>query len=90
MARREAIIDIMKNIGYTIVCADIKNSVSVFDENLKFPIFLIVGGEKRGISKSVIESADILVKIDYKNEFKASLSAASAATMFAYEIARQN
>ena len=57
---------------------------------LKLPLLLIVGGEKRGISRSVIDSADILVKIDYAREFRASLSAASATTMFAYEIARQN
>ena len=34
--------------------------------------------------------ADTLVKIPYGREFKASLSAASATTMFAYEIMRQN
>ena len=58
--------------------------------NLPLPILLIVGGEKRGISKAVLEMADVLVKIDYGRDFNASLSAASATTIFAYEIARQN
>ena len=38
----------------------------------------------------VLDKADMLVKIGYGREFRASLSAASATTMFAYEIARQN
>jgi len=81
---------IFKDKGYKILCAD-ENTNNVLGEcELKTPLLLIVGGEKRGISRSVIESADLLVKIDYARDFRASLSAASATTMFAYEIARQN
>lgn len=83
-------IKIFKKKGYKIVCAD-ENTENILGKcELKLPLLLIVGGEKRGISRSVIDSADILVKIDYAREFRASLSAASATTMFAYEIARQN
>ena len=79
-----------KNKGYKILCAD-ENTDNILGKcELKTPILLIVGGEKRGISKAVIECADMLVKIDYAREFRASLSAASATTMFAFEIARQN
>ncbi len=79
-----------KRLGYTIVCAD-ENTDNVLGKcQLPLPILLIVGGEKRGISSSVIKYADLKVKIDYKREFSASLSAASATTMFAYEIMRQN
>ena len=79
-----------KDRGYTIVCAD-ENTDNVLGEaDLKLPIFLIVGGEKRGISANVLKDADILVKINYAREFRASLSAASAVTMFAYEINRIN
>ncbi len=79
-----------KALGYTIVCAEEKTDNVLGKCELKLPILLIVGGEKRGISKSLVECADILVKIDYAREFRASLSAASATTMFAYEIMRQN
>ena len=83
-------IEIFKKKGYKIVCAD-ENTENILGKcELKLPLLLIVGGEKRGISRSVIDAADILVKIDYAREFRASLSAASATTMFAYEIARQN
>lgn len=83
-------IEIFKKKGYKIVCAD-ENTDNILGKcELKLPLLLIVGGEKRGISRSVIDAADILVKIDYARDFRASLSAASATTMFAYEIARQN
>ncbi len=79
-----------KNLGYSVVCAD-ENTDNILGEcELKLPLLLIVGGEKRGISKAVIDSADILVRIGYGREFRASLSAASATTMFCYEISRQN
>ena len=83
-------VNFFKNHGYTIVCADENTDNILGKADLKLPIFLIVGGEKRGISGAVIKEADILVKINYAREFRASLSAASAVTMLAYEINRQN
>ena len=81
---------IFKENGYKVVCAD-ENTDNILGEcELKLPLLLIVGGEKRGISRQIIDSADILVKIGYGREFHASLSAASATTMFSYEISRQN
>ena len=79
-----------KALGYTIVCAEEKTENVLGKCEMKLPILLIVGGEKRGISKALIDRADMLVKINYAREFRASLSAASATTMFAYEIMRQN
>lgn len=86
----ENCIDVFKSKGYRVVCAD-ENTDNILGEcDLKLPLLLIVGGEKRGISSKIIDKADVLVKIDYAREFRASLSAASATTMFAYEISRQN
>ena len=82
--------EIMRQKGYKIVCAE-ENTDEILGEcELKLPLLLIVGGENRGISKNLLEYADKLVKIDYAREFRASLSAASATTMFSYEISRQN
>ena len=86
----ENFIDIFKNKGYKVVCADIKNSVSVYEADLKKPILLIVGGEKRGISSSVLKQADQIVRIDYGRNFDAALSAASAATILAFEVFKNN
>lgn len=83
-------IDIFKEKGYKIVCADIKNSVSVYEADLKKPILLIVGGEKRGISSSIINQADQIVRIDYGRRFDAALSAASAATILSFEVFKNN
>lgn len=82
--------EIFKGIGYRVICADMPNSVSVYDANLTKPIFLIVGGEKRGIRASVLEKADQIVRIEYGRDFSAALSAASASTILAYEVYRQN
>lgn len=82
--------EIFKSKGYKIVCADERTDNVLGTCELKKPLLLIVGGEKRGISRALIDNADVLVKINYAREFKASLSAASATTMFAYEIMRQN
>lgn len=76
--------------GYNVVCADLNTDKVLGECEIKFPVLLIVGGEKRGISKSLLDIADTVVKIEYARNLNTSLSAASAATMFAYEIMRQN
>lgn len=83
-------VDFFKENRYKVICADKPNSVAIYDADLTKPIFLIVGGEKRGIRASVLEKADEIVRIDYGRDFNASLSAASASTVIAYEIFRQN
>ncbi len=81
---------IFKARDYEVICSDIKNSVSAYETELKFPIFLIVGGEKRGISKDLLSACDKVVRLDYKGDFGMALSAASAASILAFEIMRQN
>ncbi len=76
--------------GTKVVAAGIRDSVSAFDADLSLPLFLIVGGEKRGISAKVLATADTVVRLDYAREFNGSLSAASCASVLAYEIYRQN
>ncbi len=76
--------------NYKIVCAD-ENTDNILGKcELSLPLLLIVGGEKRGISSALMQIADTIVKIPYARHFHASLSAASATTIMAYEIARQN
>ena len=79
-----------KGLNYNIVCADERTDKILGQCSLPYPILLIVGGEKRGISRALLDYADTLVKIPYGRDFRASLSAASATTIFAYEIMRQN
>ena len=76
--------------GYRVLCAGIRDSVSSFECDMKKPLYLIVGGEKRGISGALLDEADAIVRIDYGRAFGGSLSAASAAAMLGYEVLRQN
>ncbi len=82
--------EFFRECGYTIVCAGIRDSVSSFDAKMKKPLLLVVGGEKRGISRALLDAADMVVRIDYGREFGGSLSAASAASILGYEVMRQN
>lgn len=86
----ENVIPIFRERGYLTLCAGIRDSVSVFEEQFPLPLLLVIGGEKRGISRTVLDQADRIVRIDYGREFRGSLSAASAATVLAFEILRQN
>ena len=81
---------IFKAAGYKVICAGIRDSVSAWDADLKKPLLLIVGGEKRGISRALLDEADQVVRLDYGRPFHASLSAASAASILGYEVLRQN
>ena len=89
-ATSEDVLGIFKSAGYQVLCAGIRDSVSIFDASFTYPVLLVVGGEKRGISRKILEQADQIVRIDYGREFRGSLSAASAATVMAFEIYRQN
>ena len=86
----EEAVDIFKESGYTIICAGIRDSVSLFETDLKKPLFVVLGGEKRGISRNMLDKADKVVRIDYGNAFNGSLSTAAATAVFAFEIFRNN
>ena len=81
---------IFRKAGYKCVAAGIRDSVSAFDAELKKPLFLVVGGERRGISAALVAECDEIVRLDYGRDFSGSLSAASAASILAYEVLRQN
>ena len=83
-------INAFKNAGYKIICAGIRDSVSLYEADLSAPVLLVIGGEKRGISRSILECADMIVRIDYGRQFMGSLTTASSAAVIAFEIMRQN
>ena len=83
-------IDIFKDCGYTVICAGIRDSESIFEAELKKPLLVILGGEKRGISREVLNKADKIVRIDYGRSFNGSLSTAASVAVFAFEISRVN
>lgn len=76
--------------GYRLVAADLDNSTPMTKANLKKPLLLAVGGEKRGLSSELLTMADEIVRIEYGREFKESLSAASAASILSFFVLAQN
>ena len=90
IAEPEEAAEAAKAAGYTLICADKDRSVSMYEADLRRPLLLVIGGEKRGISRALLSRADQIVRIDYARPFKAALSAASAATILGYEVMRQN
>lgn len=78
------------SVGYRVICAHERADHILGQCEIKYPVLLVIGGEKRGISRALLDCADLTVRIDYQRAFHASLSAASATTMFSYEIMRQN
>ena len=83
-------VDIFKSKNYKVICAGIRDSVSLYEADLKKPLLVILGGEKRGISRNLLNAADSVVRIDYGNSFGGSLSTATSAAIFAFEIFRVN
>jgi 23S rRNA (guanosine2251-2'-O)-methyltransferase len=76
--------------GLTIACAtDEPGSVSLYDADLTCPLFLLIGGEKRGITRSFLDQADLRLRIPYGRSLPHSLGTASATAIIAFEVMRQ-
>ena len=83
-------VDTFKSLGYSVVCAGIRDSKSIYEADLKKPLFVIIGGEKRGISRAILDKADEIIRIDYGREFKGSLPSVAATSIISFEILRKN
>ncbi len=76
--------------GARIACAtDAPPSVSLHDADLTGPLFLLVGGEKRGVTRSFEAAADLRLRIPYARREAYSLGTAAAAAVLGFEIFRQ-
>ena len=78
-----------KDAGFKVVCASIRDSVSIYDCDFRTPVLLIAGGEKRGISRKLLDMSDVNIRINYGRDFMGSLPSASAISIIAFEIANQ-
>ena len=83
-------VDIFSSCGYRILCAGIRDSEPLFEADLKKPLMVVMGGEKRGISRSILEKADKIIRIDYGRDFNGSLSTSAASAVFAFQILKNN
>lgn len=61
----------------------------LYDADLTAPLFLLIGGERRGVTRSFLRSADLHLRIPYGREFGLSLGTVGAASVIAFEVLRQ-
>ncbi|MBQ9151313.1 MAG: RNA methyltransferase [Clostridia bacterium] len=90
VAEPSEVIPLFREKGYRAACAEIRDSVDLYEADLTLPLLLIIGGEKRGISRAVLSEADLNVRIGYHGNFRGSLSSAASAAVLAFEVGRQN
>ena len=57
--------------------------------DLTRPLFVLIGGERRGITRSLLRQADLILQVPYRREFKPALGASSSAAVVAFEVFRQ-
>jgi 23S rRNA (guanosine2251-2'-O)-methyltransferase len=57
--------------------------------DLTGPLLLVIGGEKRGVTRSFQRAADVRVRIPYGRPFAHALGTTGAATALAFEVFRQ-
>ena len=76
--------------GLTVACAQKDDAVPIDEADLTAPLFLLVGGEKRGITRSFVKQADLRLQLPYDRvDFESSLGTTAAAAALAYEVMRQ-
>jgi len=76
--------------GLAVACAtDERGSQSLYETDLTGALFLLIGGEKRGITRSFLDQADLKLRIPYGRAMPHSLGTASATAVIAFEIMRQ-
>jgi 23S rRNA (guanosine2251-2'-O)-methyltransferase len=76
--------------GLTVACTSREQAVSIYEADLTRPLFVLFGGEKRGITRSFLRQADWRLEIPYGREpFQQSLGTAAATAVLSFELLRQ-
>ncbi len=76
--------------GMRVACAVADaEAVELHQADLRGGLLLLIGGERRGVTRSVVEGADLLVRIGYGRERAPDLGAAAAAAVIGFEALRQ-
>ena len=76
--------------GITIACAtEDPSASSIYDADLTQSIFVLIGGEKRGVTRSFSIQADLPLHIPSARPEAPALGTAAAASVLAFEILRQ-
>lgn len=76
--------------GLQIAATSNKQTSPLYDAQLTKPLFLLLGGEKRGVTRSFLAQADMVLQIPYQQpNFQQSLGVVASAAIIAFEVMRQ-
>ena len=85
----EAAAEAMRAGGLRVVVADKERAVPLYDADLTGGLFIVIGGEKRGVTRSFAEGADVRLSIPYGRAYRQSLGTVAASAAIAFEVLRQ-
>lgn len=77
----------LKKQGYQVLALETGGGQNIFKFKPKYPFALIIGNEKRGLSKAILNRADKCIYIPMRGK-KESLNVAVAAGVAVYELLR--
>lgn len=75
--------------GLKVFCAERRDAESLYEKDLTEPVVLAIGGEMRGLSRSVLDNSDGNIFIPYGSGFRCALSASAASAVIGFEVMRQ-
>lgn len=76
--------------GMRVACAvATDDAIELSDTDLTGGLFVLIGGERRGVTRSFVEQADLRVRIGYGREQAPELGAATSAAIIGFEALRQ-
>jgi 23S rRNA (guanosine2251-2'-O)-methyltransferase len=79
-----------RRAGMRVACAVASDdAVELSETDLTGGLFVLIGGERRGVTRSFIEQADLRVRIGYGREQAPELGAATSAAIIGFEALRQ-
>lgn len=79
-----------RRAGYRVACAVASDAATELAEaDLTGSLFLLVGGERRGVTRSFVERADERIRIGYGRDRAPQLGAAASAAIIGFEALRQ-
>lgn len=86
----ETAADFFRQAGLKIAATSSQQAISLYEADLRVPLFLLLGGEKRGITRSFMTQADLILQIPYDQpNFQHSLGVVASAAIVAFEVRRQ-
>jgi len=79
-----------RTAGQRVVCAVADaDATEVHDADLTGGLLIVIGGERRGVTRSFVSRADDLIRIGYGRTRAPDLGAAAAAAIIGFEALRQ-